>query len=380
MSIQPKKWDEQKMRAAVEGVRSKTFTLGKASKIFGIPKSTLSDKVNDKHPIEKKIKTILNPEEERKLALWLISLVKKGCKHPKQQLLQQVQKILNNEGRETVFTNNLPGNKWYYAFLRRQGIVSLRQAQEIENQSDVSIENELIIVKPETSGLEHGLSSQEETSKERIKAAVEAVRTKAFTLGKAAKVFGIPKSTLFDKVHDRYPLEKKIKTILTPEEEWKLAQWLVAIVKKGCKFPKQRLLQQVQKILNNEGRETVFPNNLPGNRWYYAFLKRQGIFPLSKKDTLGNQTDSLEKEVCPTVQTEYSDQQNNLDGLLDIIQLIPPDKLIDYRHKLSDGKQCDEPEFVRFSSLYKRLSGIPETQVENSVAIKEEKRLQMIHT
>lgn len=92
MSIQPKMWDEQKMRAAVEGVRSKTFTLGKASKFFGIPKSTLSDKVNDKYPVEKRIKTILTPEEERKLALWLITLVKKGCKHPKQQLLQQVQK------------------------------------------------------------------------------------------------------------------------------------------------------------------------------------------------------------------------------------------------------------------------------------------------
>ena len=104
------------------------------------------------------------------------------------------------------------------------------------------------------------------------------------------------------------------------------------------------------------------------------------ILPPRKKDTLGNQPDSLEEEVCPTVQTEYSDQQNNLDGLLDIIQLIPPDKLIDYRHKLSDGKQCDEPEFVRFSSLYKRLSGIPETQVENSVAIKKEKRLQIVPT
>lgn len=384
MSIQPKMWDEQKMRAAVEGVRSKTFTLGKASKFFGIPKSTLSDKVNDKYPVEKRIKTILTPEEERKLALWLITLVKKGCKHPKQQLLQQVQKILNTEGRKTVFTNNLPGNKWYYAFLRRQGIVSLRQAQEIENRPDSSsTQNELTINQTEllTFSLASGepeTSTQAVSSKERIKAAVEAVKTKAFTLGKAAKIFGIPKSTLSDKVHERYPLEKKVKTILTPEEEQKLAQWLITIARKGCKFPKQQLLQQVQRILNNEGRETIFPNNLPGNRWYYAFLKRQGILPLCKKDALRNQPELLAEEICPKTQPAHSDQQNHLDGLLDIIQLIAPDKLTDYRHKLSQGKQCEEPEFVRFCSLYKRLSGIPESKGENLTEHQGEKRLQTV--
>ena len=35
------------------------------------------------------------------------------------QLLDTVQKYLNSNNMKTHFTNNRPGNGWFYAFLRR---------------------------------------------------------------------------------------------------------------------------------------------------------------------------------------------------------------------------------------------------------------------
>lgn len=118
------------MKIAIECVKSKSLTLGKAAKCFEIPKSTLQDKVKGKYAIKKE-KTILTYKEENKLAEWLTIASRRGCGCTKQQLLHQVQKILNTEKRQTIFNNNLPGNRWYYAFLRRQGNLSLHQTQRL---------------------------------------------------------------------------------------------------------------------------------------------------------------------------------------------------------------------------------------------------------
>ena len=72
-----------------------------------------------RYPEEKRSRTVLTPEEENKLVKWLRDCARAGEGKDKEQLCRTVQGILNAEGRQTVFTNNKPGYKWYAGFMER---------------------------------------------------------------------------------------------------------------------------------------------------------------------------------------------------------------------------------------------------------------------
>lgn len=87
--------------------------------------------------------------------------------------------------------------------------------------------------------------------------AVEAVRA-GMSIKSAAQRFGVPRSTLSDKVHNRYPVTPKPRTILTTDEENKLEEWLTVSSRRGVGKTKEDLCLVVQKILNSERRTTIF--------------------------------------------------------------------------------------------------------------------------
>ncbi|GFR85706.1 alanine--tRNA ligase, partial [Elysia marginata] len=52
-----------------------------------------------------------------------------------------------------------------------------------------------------------------------VRLAIESVRTRRYSLRKAAKAFNIPVSTLSEKLEGKYPVEPVHFTLLTTEEE-----------------------------------------------------------------------------------------------------------------------------------------------------------------
>ena len=91
---------------------AKGRSIGQVSKKYDIPKSTLSAKVNGKLPINctRGPATYLQPEEETRIATWILNKAKLGFPMHPNQVKDAVQKVLNDSKRETVFKDNRPGD------------------------------------------------------------------------------------------------------------------------------------------------------------------------------------------------------------------------------------------------------------------------------
>lgn len=56
-------------------------------------------------------------------------MCKIGYGRTKQELLLTVKKMLDFEGRQSRFKNNLPGKQWFYDFVKRHQVLSIRSTQ-----------------------------------------------------------------------------------------------------------------------------------------------------------------------------------------------------------------------------------------------------------
>lgn len=104
-------------------------SISESARKFGIPRSTLSEKHSGRLPTEHR--TILSSEEEALLVKWMFHVGEAGFPVNKDQLLDSVQMILNKSKRETIFTDNRPGRKWYEGFRRRHPSVADRECQNL---------------------------------------------------------------------------------------------------------------------------------------------------------------------------------------------------------------------------------------------------------
>ncbi|MEW8547693.1 MAG: helix-turn-helix domain-containing protein [Candidatus Thiodiazotropha sp.] len=79
--------------------------------------------------------------------------------------------------------------------------------------------------------------------------AVDVVKGGTMSLNKAAKVYGIPKTTIHDKVHNKYPSGNKCgaKTVLTSSEEDRICDWIIHMSKIGYGRTRQELVSVLKK-------------------------------------------------------------------------------------------------------------------------------------
>lgn len=129
----PKKvYTKDQLHAALDAI-AKGMSVNKASKTFSIPRTTLMYKHTGKLPVDCRMgpSTILTTNEESLLEQWIMSLAK--VHHPvnKEQLLDSVQHIIEENKRPNPFVNSRPGRKWYEAFLKRHPMLSERVAQNL---------------------------------------------------------------------------------------------------------------------------------------------------------------------------------------------------------------------------------------------------------
>ncbi|RVE47096.1 hypothetical protein evm_008280 [Chilo suppressalis] len=107
------------LELAVEAIKKKKMSSYAAEKAFGIPRRTLLDKLQNKHPKSPGRPTRLTDEEEADIIKVLIASAEYGSPLTLLDLRVVVHRYLANNGRLSIFNNKLPGKKWAYSLVKR---------------------------------------------------------------------------------------------------------------------------------------------------------------------------------------------------------------------------------------------------------------------
>lgn len=138
------KYSVENMLKAIEAVNNGS-SIKRAAKSFNVPRTTLSDKVRGKTPIDRKMgpQSILSPAEENILEDWILHLASRRFPVTRDQLLDSVQALIKKLGKPNPFTNNRPGRHWYDAFLKRHPNISQRTAQNLTSSRSAVTEKNI---------------------------------------------------------------------------------------------------------------------------------------------------------------------------------------------------------------------------------------------
>lgn len=114
-------YTQDQLIAAVDLIEGKTLSIKKASKMLGVPRATLFDKLNGRTPLEVKSRPapVLTPAEETRLATYISNMADVGYPLTKSEILHQVKSIMDIDKRPNPFNKNLPGREWFGNFLTR---------------------------------------------------------------------------------------------------------------------------------------------------------------------------------------------------------------------------------------------------------------------
>lgn len=112
-------------------------------------------------------------------------------------------------------------------------------------------------------------------SEQTVADAVDAVRTRGFTLRRASEVFNVPRATIARKVKGQHTKPVGGQCILTLEEENMIVRNIELASMWGFPLTSLDVRCIVQNYLNSKGKAIrVFKENLPGRDWMHLFLKR----------------------------------------------------------------------------------------------------------
>ena len=115
------KYSAESMDAALKEAREGRMTCFAASETFGVPRSTLRDKLSGRSPEGRQMGSnpVLTRAEEASLTTFCIKLLKCGFPIKGDDLLDIVQKVVKEDKRKTPFTDDRPGKYWFCGFLQR---------------------------------------------------------------------------------------------------------------------------------------------------------------------------------------------------------------------------------------------------------------------
>lgn len=107
----PQPYGEDTLQQCIQSIKRGEKSIYAASKAYGIPESTVRFRVGGKwsQRTTKGPPTVLLPEEEDKIILWLKEMERKGFPVMKRTLMFKVKEFLDSSQRQNPFKDNMPG-------------------------------------------------------------------------------------------------------------------------------------------------------------------------------------------------------------------------------------------------------------------------------
>lgn len=124
-------YDESKIQEALKAVEN-GMSKRQAALTFNIPRSTIQFRLSQNFSkIQCGPPTVLTPQEEQDLILWIEKCSRKGFPRRMEDIQMSVKFFLDTSPRPNPFVNNFPGKGWYQAFLRRHKQLTMRTAEAV---------------------------------------------------------------------------------------------------------------------------------------------------------------------------------------------------------------------------------------------------------
>lgn len=104
------KYDENEIRKAIKSVQNGQLSINKAAEVFNIKRSTLQNKMKNKHPKKQGGQCALTNDEEKCLVNMLITTGNWGFPLTKVDLRHITKRFLDNrQTKVAAFKDNFPG-------------------------------------------------------------------------------------------------------------------------------------------------------------------------------------------------------------------------------------------------------------------------------
>lgn len=127
-------YSSQKLEEAINDVRSGRKNAYNASKKYGIPLSTLLDRLKGRRGAKSKSlgrSTALSKRDEMRLASGLLTMEKYGFGLSRKEVLELTGQYVQTNKIKNPFRNGVPGEDWFLAFAKRNNL-SIKKPQSVE--------------------------------------------------------------------------------------------------------------------------------------------------------------------------------------------------------------------------------------------------------
>ena len=129
------RYTEERLRECLENIKKNILSQREAVKVYGIPRSTIKNKLKERHTKEIGRPTTLTEVEESAIVSHVIVLADLGIPIGMQDVRVIVKKYLDDNKRTVLsFKENLPGWEWGKLFLERHPCIKLRVAHNISRK------------------------------------------------------------------------------------------------------------------------------------------------------------------------------------------------------------------------------------------------------
>lgn len=129
-----KQWTMEAMEAAMNRVKNGELSVLRAATLYGIPKSTLYDRVSGKvtHGDNPGPRPYFSMIEEKEIANFLVDVAKAGYGKKRHEVLSIAGKAAHDKGKP-VQSSNMLTHGWFRRFLQRQPQLSYRRGDPTAN-------------------------------------------------------------------------------------------------------------------------------------------------------------------------------------------------------------------------------------------------------